>query len=340
MRRTIAPDAEDIRMEPVSLSIVIVNWNGGELLRRCLESITQSPPSVPYEIVVVDNASTDDSVSWLRSAQAGSIVEGGTLRLLENRENIGFSRANNRAIAETCTEMLLLLNADAEVTPGSIDTLIATLRSEKAIGACGPRLIRPDGSLQPSAWRNPPTAWETLVAGAGIWRLIPRRWRGDLLLGGHWNHATRRAVPMLFGTALLVRRAVIDTVGAFDERFHMYAEDNEWCLRMARAGWRVVFEPAATIVHHGAHFSLQRWGQQEKLRMQLRSNFDFQRYCLPRRRVLANLAAGCLVTGLQRSWRAIRGRAADDVGIAFEMYVAGLTRAIREPVDAGWSDHP
>lgn len=324
---------------PASLSIVIVNWNGGDLLRRCLESIIQSSPAVPYEIVVVDNASTDDSVAWLKSAAASFAAYGVALHTIENSENLGFGRANNQAIAASRANAVLLLNADAEVTSGAIDRLMATLESDPRIAACGPRLVSPGGTLQPSAWRNPPSVFETIVAGAGLWRLIPRRWRGRLLLGGHWDHASRRAVPMLFGTALLVRRNVIDAVGAFDERFHMYAEDNEWCLRMTRAGWRIVFEPAATIVHHGSHFSLQRWGGDERLRVQLRSNFDFQRYCLPRRQVMANLAAGCLVIGMQRLWRTLLGQTADHVDVAFEMYLAGFKQVLLEPADAGRHGH-
>jgi len=320
--------------EPVSLSIVIANWNGGELLRRCIDSIAESAPRVPYEIVVVDNASTDGSARWLKAAAAASELEGARLRLIENATNVGFSRANNQAIAQSNAGMVLLLNADTEVTHGAIDRLIGTLQSDDSTGACGPRLVTPDGSLQHSAWRNPPSAWETVVSGIGLWRLIPRRLRGELLLGGHWDHATRRTVPMLFGTALLVKRQVIDAVGALDERFHMYAEDNEWCLRMTRAGWHVVFEPDATVVHCAAHFSLQRWGRDERLRVRLRSHLDFQRYCLPRTHMIANVVAGCAVMGLQRIWRALRRRRADDVAIVFEMYSADLRRAVRETARA------
>ena len=107
--------------------------------------------------------------------------------------------------------------------------MIACLNSDERIGACGPRLLNTDGSLQHSVWRNPPTAWEIIVNGVGLWRLIPRSLRGSLLLGGHWDHATRRSVPMLFGAAILARRKMIDEVGGLDERFHMYGEDYEWC---------------------------------------------------------------------------------------------------------------
>jgi N-acetylglucosaminyl-diphospho-decaprenol L-rhamnosyltransferase len=314
----------------VELSIVIVNWNGGELLRSCFRSIAQAPPSVAYDIVVVDNASSDDSVAWLRSAEVAALLPGIAVHVIENLDNAGFSKANNQAIAFSQAPMLFLLNPDTEVTPGAIDTLIACLNSDERIGACGPRLLNTDGSLQHSVWRNPPTALEIVVSGVGLWRLIPRRLRGELLLGGHWDHTTRRAVPMLFGAAVLARRAMIDHVGGLDERFHMYGEDDEWCLRITRAGWLLVFEPAAAVVHHGGQFSLLRWDSQEKLRVKLSSSFDFQRRCLSRRQVIANLLAGCAVMTAQRVWRKLRGIPTQDVTITQEMYWVELKRAVRE----------
>jgi GT2 family glycosyltransferase len=307
-----------------SVSIIIVNWNGGELLRRCVESIDQFPPRLPHEIVVVDNASTDESVEWLKRQAAT-----GRLRLIENEANVGFSRANNRAIAETRSAIVFLLNADTEVTAGAIDTLIETVQLHARHGACGPRLVHPDGSLQPSAWPNPPTVWETVIAGTGLWRLIPPRLRGRLLLGGHWDHSTRRAVPMLFGAAFLVKREVIDAIGPLDERLHMYAEDNEWCLRMTRGGWRVIFEPAATVVHHGAQSSLQRWTAPERLRVQLRSSLEFQKRAFSRTRFMAQLAAGCAVSGLQRAWRTVRRTRTDEVAIVFDVYSTALKQSLR-----------
>lgn len=306
-----------------ALTVIIVNWNGGELLRRAVESVIQAPPHLAFEIVVVDNASTDESVSWLRARAAE-----GALRLIQNDANAGFSGANNRAMAETRSRLVLLLNADAEVTSGAIDRLIEAIDSDPRNGASGPRLVHSDGTLQPSAWRNPPTAWATIVAGTGIWRLIPRGARGRLLLGGHWDHATRRAVPMLFGAALLVKREVINTVGPLDERFHMYAEDNEWCLRMTRGGWRVIFEPSATVIHHGSHSALQRWASPERLRVQLQSNLAFQRHALSRARFLRNVIAGCVVSALQRVWRAARGAPTQEVAIVFEAYSTALKQSL------------
>jgi len=311
------------------LSIIIVNWNGGALLRQCLASITQYPPHVPYEIVVVDNASTDGSASWLKSADAAAVTRGSRLHVIDNATNEGFSRANNRAVAETSSEFVLLLNADTEVTPGAVDTLVATLRADPGAAACAPRLVGTDGRLQPSVWRNPPAVWETIVGGLGLWRLLPERLRGRLLLGGHWDHSERRAVPSLFGTALLVRRTALEMCGGLDERFHMYAEDAEWSLRVRRRGWRLLFDPAATVVHHGATFAVQRWGQVGRLRVQTTAAIEFQRRVLSRPRVMMNLAAGCLVMRLQRVWRRLRGEPIDDVDVIYDVYMTQLKALLR-----------
>jgi GT2 family glycosyltransferase len=311
------------------LSIIIVNWNGGELLKSCLRSVAAAPPSVPYEIVIVDNASSDQSVAWLRSDEISDMFPIVDIDLIENTENTGFSRANNQAIALSKTPMLFLLNPDTEVKPGAIDTLITCLNSDERIGACGPRLLNTDGSLQPSVWRNPPTPWEIVVTGLGLWRLIPRRLRGDLLLGGHWHHDQRRSVPLLFGAAILAKRAMIDQVGSLDERFHMYGEDNEWCLRIIRTGWKLIFEPAAEVTHHGAQFSLQRWTSLEKLRVQMNASFQFNRYCLSKRHNIANLLATCIVSFTQKTWFRLRGRSTDAVQIIWETHVEELRRTIK-----------
>ncbi|MEP6569269.1 MAG: glycosyltransferase family 2 protein [Acidobacteriota bacterium] len=308
----------------------MVNWNGGELLRRSVESIAAWPPSVEYEIVIIDNASTDDSLALLRASEpARTFSEHGRLRIVENAENRGFGQANNQAFALTEAPLVLLLNPDTEVTPGSIDRLIATVESNSKIAAAGPRLLNSDGSLQISVWRNPPAAWEILLSQLYLYRLLPRRFRGELLLGGHWDHNRQRSVPMLSGAAMLVRRKVIEEVGGFDEQFHMYGEDNEWCLRIVRGNWQLVFQPAAVILHHGAKSSLQRWSNLEKLRVQLEAAYSFQHRALPRGRLVSNQLANYLTASGQHFWRRLRGVDAPDVRLAREIHWEHLKQALR-----------
>lgn len=314
----------------VELSIIIVNWNGGELLRRCLRCLAENPPSVSHEVILVDNASSDGSAEWLLGGGARGLLGETPLRVVANDDNRGFARANNQAIALSSAPLVFLLNSDADATPGAFDALIATLKSHPRIGAVGPRLHNTDGTLQHSVWRNPPTVREILLSGSGAWRLLPSRLRGELLLGGHWEHDRRRDVPMLFGAAVLARREMIDEVGGLDERFHMYSEDIEWCLRIRRAGWRLVFEPAAVVVHHGGQSALRRWTSAQKRRVELDSFFQFQQYSLPRRRLIANLLAAYLVAWAQKGWRLLRRRPTDGVQLVLDAHREHLRWALRE----------
>jgi GT2 family glycosyltransferase len=251
-----------------------------------------------------------------------------TLRLIENASNAGFGRANNQAFKLTEASLLFLLNADAQLTQGACDTLIKTISSDESIGACGPRIINPDGSLQISVWRNPPTAWATLLSGLRISALLPRRLRGELLLAEFWDHDRRRDVGMLGGAALLVRREVIDDVGGFDERFHMYGEDNEWCLRIKQAGWRLVFEPDAVVVHVGAHGSRQRWTDLEKLQLQTEAYLKFLNQAVPRHKVIANLMSSAALLALQKAWRKIRRRDSNEVELVFNLHLQELKKSL------------
>ena len=310
------------------LSFIIINWNGGELLRRCVESVVASPPSVPYEVIIVDNNSSDDSIARLRESDAARAL-GESLRIVENEENRGFGSANNQAFKLTSAPLLFLLNPDTEVTRGSVDKLIAAVRSDDRTGMAGPKLLNADGSVQVSVWRGDPSAWEALLTGFRLHKLLPRRARGELLLAEHWDYSRRRAVGMLSGAAMMLRREVVDEVGGFDERFHMYGEDNEWCLRIRRAGWRLLFEPDAVVTHLGAASSLKRWDSLEKLRVQAEAFLDVQRYCLPRRRRITSLAARCLLLYLQTTARRLRGRERRDVDQTLRLFAADLRRALR-----------
>ena len=310
------------------LSIIIVNWNAGALLQRCVHSILQNPPKVNWEILIIDNASTDGSTDWLKTDQSReSPLSTLPIRLIENSENVGFGRANNQAFKVSQAPLVLLLNPDTEVTPRAIDTLIATIHSSARIGACGPKLINQDGSVQISVWRNPPSAWEIVLSQLKLYLLLPRRIRGELLLGGHWDHGRLRRVPMLSGAAILARRAMIDEVGGFDERFHVYGEDNEWCLRITRSGWHLVFEPRAVILHRGAQSSSQRWSSLQKLRVQLEASYFYQENSLLRWQLITNQMAAFLTSSIQYLWRRLRGIRAPELKLAQQLHWSHLKRA-------------
>jgi GT2 family glycosyltransferase len=311
------------------LSIVIVNWNGGRLLTRCIETIVSSAPQATYEIVIVDNASTDDSLAQLRaSGVAAPMIEREQIRFILNEDNRGFGAANNQAFAVVESPYVFLLNSDTEVPPGTIDTLIDKVKSDPKIGACGPKMLNTDGSLQVSAYFNPPRAWHTLLSQLWLYRLLPRRLRGELLLGGHWDHDRERSVPMLGGAAIMARREMIEQVGGFNERFHMYAEDNEWCWRITKSNWRLLFVPEAILLHHGAQSSGKRWSRPEQIRVRLRAGYKFEHEALPRWRLAANQLANYLVVTAQITGRKLLGIQHPELQVIKDMHREHLKRAL------------
>jgi len=315
-------------MPPYDLSIIIVNWNGGSLLTKCVESIVNSAPTPTYEIVIIDNASADDSLAQLSANQtAAAMIDNGQLRIFHNSENRGFGAANNQAFAVTESPFIFLLNLDTEVPHGTIDTLIEKLKADPKIGACGPRMLNPDGSLQVSVFFNPPRVWHTFMSQLWLYHLLPRKIRGELLLGWHWNHDRERAVPMLGGAAIMARREMIEQVGGFDERFHMYGEDNEWCWRIRKSDWRLMFVPGVSLMHYGAQSSSKRWTHADRIRMRLRAGFNFEHHALPRWRLAANQLANYVVVTVQITGRKLLGMQHTELSVIREMHREHLKRA-------------
>jgi len=258
----------------IELSIILVNWNGAKFLPDCLKSIVENPPSVTYEIVVVDNASTDASVEWLKSNEAVSFLFDANFKLIESDENLGFGRANNLAIAGSNSPFIFILNPDTFVQPNSIDSLLQTVQLDQQIGVSVPRLLALNGEVHSSVWTLP-NAFQILVVGFGLYRLVPRRMRGDWLLSGHWTYDEPRDVPLASGCAMMVDREMIEDVGAFDPDIFMYGEDLDWCFRIGRKGWRIRFNPDASIIHLGGESSKQNWSAIETNILEEESTINF-----------------------------------------------------------------
>lgn len=233
----------------VDLSIVIVSWNVKDLLRRCLASIAQTSASLACEVFVVDNASEDGSPQMVASEFPHTI-------LIANTANLGFTRGNNQALRRAQGRYALLLNPDAELTAGALQTMTGYLDAEPHSGVVGPQLVFPDGRIQSSRRRFPSA--QTLFVESTI---LQRRLAQSTMLQNYYvkdrpDDATQD-VDWLVGACLMVRRAAIEQVGLLDERFFMYSEEMDWCLRLKRAGWRVVYLPAARVIHHEAGSSEQ-----------------------------------------------------------------------------------
>jgi GT2 family glycosyltransferase len=224
------------------MTVIIVNWNAREDLRRCLESLYAEPkPQVAYEVWVVDNASDDGSAGMVAS-------EFPQVQLVVNTENAGFSRANNQAIARTDSRYVFLLNSDAFLHPGALDQLAAYADAHPQAGIVGPKVLNPNGSLQFSCRRFP-------SLGAGFFRntylgrLFPHNKFARDYLMNDFDHAHDRAVDWVSGCAMLIRRDLLEQIGALDEGFYMYCEDVDICQRAWEGGWEVVYAPQPVVTH-------------------------------------------------------------------------------------------
>lgn len=238
-------------MDQVDVSIIIVNWNTKGLLKACLDSIPPACEDLAYETWVVDNASSDGSPEMIRERYPD-------VNLIENCENLGFARANNQALRLARGRYLVLLNNDTIALPASIRHLVRFMEVHPRAAVCGPKLVKPDGSLQSSAHRFPGLILEVAKA---LWvdRYLPRSITGWLFLGRFWRHDKERQVDWVKAACMVVRREAFESVGGMSEQSFMYADDVEWCLRMKRAGWQVWFTPFTEIVHYGGVSAAQRW---------------------------------------------------------------------------------
>lgn len=227
----------------VRLSIVLTNWNTRELLRTCLRSMERHLADPAYEVMVVDNASSDGSADMVRQDYPG-------VRLFALEQNCGFSRANNIALREARGRYLLVLNSDTEILDQAFERMCHFMDENPQVGALGAQLLNPDRTIQLSCRRFPSYRTVLFHRYSIMTRLFPRNRYSSEYLMSQSGHDHTMQVDWVSGACLLTRREVIEQVGTLDEDFFMYAEDVDWCYRMNQAGWKVVYFPEARIVHH------------------------------------------------------------------------------------------
>lgn len=223
----------------MDLSIVIVNWNTRDLLRDCLNSVSDAIEALSVEVLVVDNASKDNSCTMVRE-------EFPNVRLIESESNLGFAGGNNLALARATGRYVLLLNTDTLVHGNVLAEAVAWLDRHPDVGVLGPRVLNTDGSIQASCSAFPSLrhlAMQTL----GLTKLA--KWDSYRMTG--WDRSSERRVEVISGAAMFVRRAAMEEVGLLDENFFFYGEETDWCRRYAKAGWALVFAPIPEITHFG-----------------------------------------------------------------------------------------
>lgn len=226
----------------MKLSIIIVNWNAGPLLGKCLDALPAACGGCAYEVSVVDNASTDTSVAQARESPQ-------PFTLLALPQNVGFARANNLALEAASGDVLLLLNPDTEPRPGSLAALVDFCATHPQAGVVGGKLRNADGSVQPSVRQFPTTLVLCLIL-TRLARLFPRlRVLQQYLMKG-FSYEQDATVDQVMGACFAIPRAAFQALGPLDQGYWIWFEEVDYCRRARQAGYTVWFTPRAEIVHH------------------------------------------------------------------------------------------
>ncbi len=224
------------------LSVVVINLNGKQLLDDCLESLQIAAPDHKLEVLVVDNGSTDGSTEMVEEKYPDVI-------LTKNRENMGFTKANNQGIEKSTGRYIVLLNNDTRVVRGAFSIAIETLDRKPEVGAAGLKLLNEDGSLQLSCRRFPSFSQALFNRYSLLTKLFPNNPFSRSYLMTDIRHDRVEEVDWVSGACLLFRRSVLDKIGPLDERYFMYSEDVDYCYRVWEEGLKVVYLPMAQVYH-------------------------------------------------------------------------------------------
>ena len=224
----------------LDLDVVVVNYNAGEHLLRCIASVFAHAGDGSVGVVVVDNASADGSAR--RAAEAHPEIT-----LIENRDNRGFGTAANQGIRATSSPYVFALNPDAEISAGTLSGFVKLAEDRPKAGAIGPLVRESDGSIYPSA-RKVPSIGEA-VGHAFLHPFAPDNRFSRAYTMADWDRTSEREVSWVSGSCVLLRRAALDRVGMFDEAYFMYAEDADLCTRLRAAGYTVLFTPELEVTH-------------------------------------------------------------------------------------------
>lgn len=231
--------------EPVpAVSVIVVNYNAGDLLADCVGAVLAS--TVPVEVIVSDNGSVDGSLDLLR-ARFGDDPR---LILCENRENLGFARANNRVLHLARADRLLFLNPDCIPSPDTLSPLLGFMNAHPDVGMAGCIVLNPDGSEQVASRRSIPDPWIVIKRLLLLDRFFV--WPGGRYLDHHLQPLPTEPIEVeaISGSFMLVDRRALDAVGPLDEGYFLHCEDLDWFVRFRQAGWTIALVPSVSVVHH------------------------------------------------------------------------------------------
>jgi GT2 family glycosyltransferase len=225
----------------LDVSIIIVNWNTVDILRGCLFSVYLQTHDISYELIVIDNASSDGSAEMVKQ-------EFPQVTLIANSKNRGFAAANNQGMQIAIGCYVLLLNPDTIILDGAIQKSVAFADKHPDIGVLGCQVWLNENEIQKTCFSFP-TLWTALVQEIGLLHMFPQSRIFGRTNYGWWDRKSEMDVDVVSGMFMLVRQEAIQEIGLMDEAYFVYAEETDWCFRFQKAGWRCVFSPIAKIIH-------------------------------------------------------------------------------------------
>ena len=225
------------------LSVIIVSYNVRSYLERSLRSVGGALEQIPSEIMVVDNASDDESAAMVHETFPD-------VELIRNEDNVGFARANNSALKRAKSDIIVLLNPDTVVNDKTFTSLLEAFEQFPEAGMVGGKVLNEDGTLQIGCRRSFPTPWVSFTRLIGLSKVFP----GSRIFARYnltyLDPETVNEVDAVSGSFMAVRKPVLEDAGYLDERFFMYGEDLDWCFRIKQSGWKIVYYPKASILHY------------------------------------------------------------------------------------------
>ncbi len=237
------------KLKVVDVSIIIVNWNTRQITCECLKSVYEQTKELSFEVIVVENGSSDSSVEMVKNEYPRVI-------LIENQENRGFAAANNQGMAIAKGKYVLLLNSDTLILDDAIRKAVSFADDHPKAAVVGCRILNADMTMQQSCFMFP-SLLNMVLSSSYLYKLFPRSKFFGRERMSWWDRRDEREVDVVTGCFMLIRREAIEAIGMMDEQFFMYAEETDWCYRFKQAGWRILFTPEVEIVHLGGQSSQQ-----------------------------------------------------------------------------------
>lgn len=229
----------------MDLSIIILNYNTKEITKQTVESVINTTKNIDYEIFLLDNGSSDGSIEFFQEEYEQAL----NINLIFNDENLGFSKANNQAIKKAKGKYVLLLNSDTIVKEECIVKCMDYMDKHPQVGALGPKIVLADGSLDHACKRGFPTPSASLYYILNLEKFFPKSEKFGRYRMSHLSNDEINEVDALTGAFMMVRKEVVEKIGALDERFFMYGEDLDWCYRIKEAGWKIIYYPESLLIH-------------------------------------------------------------------------------------------